>query len=100
MSFITTAERYELPAIRNVLDVLQQRADSLVFSRENMVPTETRSDSTEASMIKLFGRRALSHNLVDAVLKEVHPNYMALAREVLQVDPCSIGTEELSIPED
>jgi len=74
-------DTFELPQVFSYLDALQTRADAMIFSKE----ANQRVVGAE-HLQKTFGVTRLSHSAVDSILKEVHHNYMRLARHVLPLE--------------
>lgn len=74
-------ETFELRRIFGYMDALQVRADNQIFSKES----DRRSTPSE-QLTKVFGVPHLSNGACDAILKEVHRNYITLARHVLPLD--------------
>lgn len=78
---IDPVEAFECPRVFSCLDALQIRADTMVFSKE----TASRGSSM-AALQRVFGTPTLAHSEVDAILREVHTNYLRLARDTLLLE--------------
>lgn len=76
--------RHEMRDVFNILDALQSRADNLIYSKESPSDDDKIEHSNE-HLQRVFGCDRLSNVIVDKVLKEVQVNYVALAKDVLQV---------------
>lgn len=89
-------EKHEMYEVFGVLDALQIRIEASLYSKES--PEEGNSESMKSGcaqhLLQTFGRDSLSNSECDKVLKEVHKNYMSLAKEVLKV----LEEEEPMIP--
>lgn len=91
-------DAFEHREVNRILDALQVRADSIIFSRESLELSESRSDGSADVLERVFGVNHLSNDAVDRVLKEVHENYMLLARGYLPVDLAAPEKEDEAEP--
>lgn len=83
-----------MKAVFNTLDALQIRVESQIYSTEHPDDNEQGDYHKEKSFSRLhrvFGKGSLSNKEVDSVLREVHANFMGLAKELLVVE----GTPEI-----
>jgi hypothetical protein len=78
----------EMKEVFGYLDALQIRNDSLLYSHED--PENDRTDNEREKSIsrltRCFGKGTLSNKEVDLVLREIHRNFLGVARQMLLVE--------------
>ena len=67
--------KHDLLFAFEVMDALSIRCDRMVYSQESL----EREGSGE-HLQRTFGTPSITNHTMDLILKELHPNYVALAR--------------------